>query len=256
MIDVPRGSLSISKSSFEGCSCSSGPLISLGSISSLSLGDCCFHGAKVHDNAVSYIGCTGLPTFSFELPLCFDLTAAQSVSFGDASPFENLTSHYHIFECHTCGNPATVEFTDSEFFTDNASFTSSQAFTPMESSFTSSSSSTESEEPVSLTTEGAGNAEKGGLGAGAIAGIVVAVLVIIAIVVILVILLLLRRTREQSQGSDQEGEMTEETFDNATTYPAPSIDDGWEDKVTEDNPCFTQTSNNDDFDQVFEEDWD
>ena len=90
------------------------------------------------------------------------------------------------------------------------------------------------------------------MGAGAIAGIVIAILIILALAVVLAILLL-RRRNKNSDSLGSEGEMTEETFESGGETTT-TVEDEWTPKVTEDNPVFTNTGD-DEFENVFEEDW-
>ena len=129
VIEVSWGSLSIAGSTFDSCSSSNSALISVGTVSSFSLKSCCFRGTKQSGTA-AYITCTSSSSFDFQLPLCFDLSERASVNFGESAPFENITSHFRIFECENCESQSTVEFTASESFTASNSFTASATFTP------------------------------------------------------------------------------------------------------------------------------
>ena len=227
IITVASGSISISGSTFNGYSRSSSPLISIGSVSRVSLSDCSFCGAT-NQTGPAYITCTESLSFDFQIPLCFDLSEQDSVHFEGATPLDNLTAQYDIFECENCGATSTAEFSESF---------------PTEDVFT-----------VSFTSGPPDPQNSGGLGAGAIAGIVIAVLIIVAAVIVLAILFLRRGRGQSEEGSDHDGEMNEESHTSTITTTNSGLEDTWMPKITEDIAMFTNNAVvSADFENVFEE---
>lgn len=228
-------------------------MIALSGSASGKIGDCCFRGATGSDAHAAYIshsGYTSTTTVTFELPLCFDLSEQHSLNFNGATPWEEVSSHFQIFNCESCDQQATVEFTASDSFTASESFTASQSFTSAPSTSAPSGSPDAS---ATETTGSDGSDSRKGLSAGAAAGIAIVVIVLIAAIVILLILIVRRKRQHTAEGSgdDPQSEMTEET---ATTNPASFLDTEWNGRVTEENPIFS-TQPDDIGQAAFEEEW-
>ena len=112
MITSSKGSVSISGATFDNCWCANNPLLLFTSLSLLSVNNCCFQGAAPHQGSASYLACSST-SFAFELPLCFDLNASESVDFGDSDPLQDITSKHRIFECDTCAGSGTESSSDA-----------------------------------------------------------------------------------------------------------------------------------------------
>lgn len=215
MITVENGPVSISGSTFDNCWCTDSPLLLLTSLSLLSVNNSCFQGAAPHQSSASYLTCSA-SSFTFDMPLCFDLSASESVDFGELDPLQDITAQYRIFECDACGSTITW---GPEYSTVETS--------DLESAIT-----------VTSGPESAGDADPG---PGAIAGIVIAIIAVIAGVIVLVVLLLRRRDKEETV-SDASG-MGPETADASTvmTGASTSTADEWTATVSEDDAAFTSS---------------
>lgn len=232
--------LSLTGCEFHGNTVSDGPLISV--TSSVTMEGCCFQGTS----SAFYLQIEGGATVTAAYPLCFDRKQSESVSFSDSDPFEKLTGEYQIFECSTCGAPATVEPTsDPESEDEGTTYEESED------------EGTTYEETLSPTTSSSGNegGKKGKLDGGAIAGIVIAILVVVAVVVVLLVVFLGRRKKEEGSEPTHDDEMNEENPEETVTSVAGL--DEWAGKTTEDSPLFTtgDDSHGEDDDNIFEENW-
>ena len=216
MITISKGPVSISGSTFDNCRCANNPLLLLTSLSLLSVNNCCFQGATPHQSSASYLTCSA-SSFDFDLPLCFDLNASESVDFGESDPLQDIASKHRIFECDSCVSTPT--------------------------------SGAESSGDAGVSPDRS-------LGPGAIAGIVIAIIAIIAGVIVLVVLLLRRRDKEETGSDTSEMALETADITTTYTGTSVATADDWASKISQDNPGFASHLGDNAFDNIFEEAFD
>lgn len=205
----------ISLTNFQKCRSQTASLLVLQGVQSFVLNHTCFQGSEQgSEGHPIYIDCT-CENGTIELPVCFDKSKDASVRLnGDFGEIPN------IFDCHDCSFIPTPE----------PEVTSESEEVPLPSI------TSIDQEDETTTQEGSADApveaEKSGLGAGEIAGIVIGVLVLIAACVLLILFLLFRKRSNSTEKSQEDGEMAEEAPDETIT--SVMTGDEWIAKVTED----------------------